>query len=242
MNLWCLHGAVGLAADWDVFKRRIEQEGHRVHAIDLWSYLQDGECSFEDFAGKLCREARNASAPPVLIGYSMGGRLALHALIEDPEAWGGAMMISVHPGRESEEEKIPRMAADAEWAAKILAGKWDSFLEAWEAQPVLQGQCETPLADRSILRERQVAVARGFTSWSLGKQENLRSLLASITRPVFWLSGSRDPKFVSLTDSVWKEMPDGYLLGPVKAGHRVPWEAPEEFLQCVEHLLDVVNR
>ena len=160
----------------------------------------------------------------------------------DYQIYEQTMMISVHPGLESEEEKIPRMAADAEWAAKILAGKWDSFLEAWEAQPVLQGQCETPLADRSILRERQVAVARGFTSWSLGKQENLRSLLASITRPVFWLSGSRDPKFVSLTDSVWKEMPDGYLLGPVKAGHRVPWEAPEEFLQCVEHLLDVVNR
>ena len=39
MNLWCLHGAVGLAADWDVFKRRIEQEGHRVHVIDLLTFL-----------------------------------------------------------------------------------------------------------------------------------------------------------------------------------------------------------
>lgn len=242
MKLWCLHGAVGLAADWDDFKKRVETKGHQVHAIDLWSYLDDADCSFEKFARELCAEARKESMPPVLIGYSMGGRLALHALIEDPQAWGGAMLISVHPGLENEEERILRMVADAEWAAKILAGKWDSFLREWENQPVLQGACKVPLTDRSNLRDRQDAVARGFTSWSLGKQRNLRSSLQSIDRPVVWMAGKMDRKFADLADSVWVEMPDSYLLGPLDAGHRVPWQAPEEFLLCVEHLLDMINR
>lgn len=242
MNLWCLHGAVGLAADWDDFKRRMESGGHQVYAIDLWSYLADGDCSFEDFAGKLCAEARKELVPPVLIGYSMGGRLALHALIEDSLVWSGAMLISAHPGLEAEEERIRRMASDAEWAAKIMAGGWSSFMDEWGNQPILQGHCEAPLADRSNLRERQVAVARGFTSWSLGKQKNLRDSLQVIDKPVFWLAGKKDPKFTSLAASAWLQMSDGYLLGPIDAGHRVPWEAPEEFLLCVEHLLDLINR
>ena len=242
MKLWCLHGAVGLAADWDDFKKRMEMEGHQVHAIDLWSYLDDGDSSFEDFAGKLCAEARKESVPPVLIGYSMGGRLALHALIEDSMAWSGAMLISAHPGLEAEEERIRRMAADAEWAAKILSGGWERFLNEWENQPILQGHCKSPLADRSNLRERQVAVARGFTSWSLGKQQNLRNSLKDIDKPVVWLAGKRDQKFASLADLVWSQMSDSYLLGPLDAGHRVPWEAPEEFSLCVEHLLDLINR
>ena len=242
MKLWCLHGAVGLAADWDDFKSRMESEGHQVYAIDLWSYLDDGDSSFEDFAEKLCVEARKESVPPVLIGYSMGGRLALHALIEDSMAWSGAMLISAHPGLEAEEERIRRMATDAEWATKILAGGWEKFLNEWENQPILQGHCKSPLADRSNLCERQVAVARAFTSWSLGKQKNLRDSLRDIDRPVFWLAGKRDSKFSSLADSVWLQMPEGYLLGPIDAGHRVPWEAPEEFLLCVEHLLDLINR
>ena len=37
MKLWCLHGAVGLASDWDDFKSGMESGGHQVYAIDLWS-------------------------------------------------------------------------------------------------------------------------------------------------------------------------------------------------------------
>ena len=152
------------------------------------------------------------------------------------------MLISVHPGLEAEKERILRMGADAEWAAKILTGRWDNFLSEWESQPVLQGICKAPLADRSNLRDRQIAVARGFTSWSLGKQQNLRNSLKDIDKPVVWLAGKRDQKFASLADSLWSRMPDGYLLGPLDAGHRVPWEAPKEFSLCVEHLLDLINR
>ena len=89
MKLWCLHGAVGLAADWDDFKKRMEMEGHQVHAIDLWSYLDDADCSFEEFAGKLCEAARKESAPPVLIGYDGGtARPACHNRGSSGMEWG----------------------------------------------------------------------------------------------------------------------------------------------------------
>ena len=118
--------------------------------------------SFQEFARKVCEEARGEEHPPVLVGYSMGGRLALHALLEDSEAWSGAMIVSAHPGLQDEGERILRMAADAEWAGKALTAPWVEFLEQWESQSVLQGTCMVSPADRRHLESRREAVARGF--------------------------------------------------------------------------------
>ena len=122
MNLWCLHGAVGMAADWDHLAERMAVSGHEVKALDLWSYLEGGECSFQEFGRKICEEARREEHPPLLVGYSMGGRLALHALLEDSEAWSGAMIVSAHPGLQDEGERLLRMATDAEWGVSRAVG------------------------------------------------------------------------------------------------------------------------
>ena len=152
------------------------------------------------------------------------------------------MIVSAHPGLQNEEERILRLSNDAEWAGKALAAPWDEFLAQWESQGILQGRCMAPLADRAQLEVRREAVARGFTAWSLGRQADLTALLEAVERPVIWLSGSRDHKFKSLADRVWMQMPDAYQLGPLVAGHRVPWEAPDDFADCVEHLIDLINR
>ncbi len=242
MNLWCLHGAVGMAADWDHFAGRMEASGHKTYALDLWSYLEHAECTFREFARKICEEARKEECPPLLVGYSMGGRLALHALLEDSEAWAGAVVVSAHPGLQDEGERILRMAADAKWAGKALTGSWMNFLSQWEAQSVLQGKCVDPAADRRHLESRREAVARGFTSWTLGKQADLRSSLQKVERPVVLVSGARDCKFTALAEELSVVMPNTFPMGPLDAGHRVPWEAPEDFAQCVGHLLDMINR
>ena len=242
MNLWCLHGAVGMAADWKHLAGRMGASGHKVHALDLWSYLEHADCTFREFARKLCEEAREEESPQLLVGYSLGGRLALHALLEDGEAWSGAVIVSAHPGLQDEGERILRMVADAEWAGKALTAPWVEFLRQWEAQSVLQGKCIVPPADRIHLESRREAVARGFTSWALGKQADLRSSLEKVERPVVWLSGVRDCKFTALAKELGAVMPKAFHLGPLDAGHRVPWEAPDDFAEVVEHLLEMINR
>ncbi len=231
-----------MAADWDDLSGRMAALGHTVHALDLWNYLDNGECDFQQFARRICEEARREDSPPALIGYSMGGRLALHALLEDSGAWSGAMIVSAHPGLQNEEEKILRLANDAEWAGKALTAPWSEFLAQWESQVLLQGRCRAPLADRAQLEARRAAVARGFTAWSLGRQADLTGLIGRTERPVIVLSGSRDYKFTSLAGRLWMQMPDAYQLGPLESGHRVPWEVPDDFAHCVEHLIDMINR
>ena len=240
--IWALHGAVGQAADWNDFVERMLESGHAVRAVDLWSCLEEGDCSFEEFGKQLCEEARREKVPPVLLGYSMGGRLALHALLEASEVWKGAVLVSTHPGLRNEEDRVLRMAGDAEWAGRALTAPWRDFVEEWESQAILQGRFISSLGDRGPLEKRRIAVARGFTSWSLGKQADLRDDLAALDLPIVWVCGQRDGKFNALAGEIWPGMPRAFHLEVSGAGHRVPWEAPGEFANCVEHLLDLVNR
>src|SRR4051794_29917641 len=53
--------------------------------------------TFEDRLAEI-REA--ASIGDVLVGYSMGGRLALHAALRDPERYAGLALVGVSPGIE----------------------------------------------------------------------------------------------------------------------------------------------
>ena len=78
--IWFLHGAVGQAGDWDDFSKQLAAEGKTSRAVDLWRFLECEGMSISDWA-----EAFNAEVEAVgeeeniLVGYSMGGRLALHA-------------------------------------------------------------------------------------------------------------------------------------------------------------------
>ncbi|GAA5482815.1 alpha/beta fold hydrolase [Haloferula sargassicola] len=215
-TIWCLHGAVGMAEDW----RGFAVPGWAVKRVDLWRFLDCCPMPLEAFGKALNEEAAAVSGRKVLLGYSMGGRLALHALLAGGP-WQAAVIVSAHPGLEDAGERSARLARDAEWAAAALKGEWRDFLSRWNAQPVLGGDAALP--DRMKLEPRRNPVARSFMDWSLGAQEPLGERLGEIRCPVLWVAGERDGKFRALAERA---------AGPEKwiapgAGHRVPWESPE---------------
>lgn len=234
--IWCLHGAVGMADDWLEFARAMRGAGHEVQAVDLWSHLDDGGCPFGEFADRLATLVAGCDPDPMLLGYSMGGRLALHVLLASPQVFRGGVIVSAHPGLQSEEDRILRMASDAHWAAHALTGEWGAFLELWNQQAILAG--DIPGADRRLLEARRAAVARGFTEWSLGKQADLRPGLANLELPVLWLTGERDEKFTVLGREVARQSSSVQHEVLSDAGHRLPWEAPDRFADEVGRFLE----
>ena len=229
-TIWCLHGAVGMADDWRAFS----VPGWAVKRVDLWRFLDCCPMGLEAFGKALNEEARSGNrgagsgSRNVLLGYSMGGRLALHALLTGGP-WSAAVVVSAHPGLEEEADRAARRETDAEWASRALSGDWAAFLGAWNAQSVLSGGVEG-LADRSRLETRRRSVARSFMDWSLGHQEALAGRIAEIRCPLFWVAGERDGKFRSLMEQVVRR-----VAGPGHprieswvapgAGHRVPWDS-----------------
>ena len=187
-----------------------------------------------DFGKALAEEIKRVDPEPILLGYSMGGRLALHALLNQPNFWKAAIIISAHPGLSSEPERVSRRSKDAEWSAMALKGGWSDFLQQWQGQAVLSG---VSMPDRSGLKDRRVPISRSFVDWSLGAQEDLRPCLHEVTCPVLWLTGERDEKFTKLAQEAVSDLSNYEHQVIVECGHRVPWEKSDAFMKvCGEFL------
>ena len=160
-----------------------------------------------------------------LLGYSLGGRLALHALLEPSHPWQAAVIISANPGLDAEEERAARRAQDAAWAARALTGNWQEFFQAWAAQPILNTSAprDPQAAARLAMRRREIA--RSFVDWSLGAQAPLWSRLQEIQIPVLWVVGENDAKFRALAERALGLLARATLGIAPGSGHRVPWEA-----------------
>lgn len=230
-TLWCLHGAVGQAADW----REFAIPGWSVKRVDLWRFLDCQPMSLPAFGRALNAEAAATADRKVLVGYSMGARLALHALI-DQGPWDAAVLIAPHPGLATEAERSARREADAAWAALALTGEWRDFLATWNAQSVLAAS--RPLSPAPEGRRREIA--RSFIDWSLGTQEPLWEKLQDIHTPILWCTGELDPKFSTLADRATERLPHVEAWSAPGAGHRLPWDAPEAFPARVREFLERV--
>lgn len=236
-SLWCLHGAFGEAADWRGLAAAMAAREVAVRSVDLWRFLACCPMGLPAFGRALNEEARAGGGKGgVLIGYSMGGRLALHALLDDrPHPWRAAVIVSAHPGLEEEDQRSLRRTADAGWAAKALRGDWRRVLDEWNSQPVLAGGGPV---DRGGLEARRKEVARSFIDWSLGAQQALWSRLGEIKVPVLWVAGERDGKFRELAERAVALLPDASLWTATGAGHRVPWQAAGAFEARVAEFLE----
>ncbi len=131
MTLFALHGFLGLPSDWDFLRQ--------VHAIDVLSLNPPSE-GLVAWAKAFNKFVNRREGPRLLLGYSMGARLAMHALIDSPELWSGAIFVSGHPGLKSS-EKQQRLDRDNYRADRFLQDPWDILMRDWEAQPLFSRKC-----------------------------------------------------------------------------------------------------
>lgn len=252
-----LHGFLGLPADWDlVFKNKGGQSGADskdtadVWAVDLWHQLAEIDESsadaFRDWA-RLFNESverkfthARAEDRPTLLGYSMGGRLAIHAMLARPDLYRSAVIVSAHPGLALESERASRRESDERWAERFLSEPWEELIAAWNSQGVL-ARPEISRSDdgKAIRLERlerefdRVRLARAMRLWSLGRQEDLRPQLARLQLPILFMSGGEDEKFTRLLSALTLSPFQERQVVP-SAGHRLPWDDPDEFRQRLE--------
>ncbi len=113
MNVWCIHGNLQRPSVWDCFDKRFNREGTPVRLIkedlhdqDLISYA----AWVDGFHDRVKRE--KTPGPNLLLGYSLGGRLALHALLKEPTLWRGAIIIGADAGSLSEGDQTIQLERD----------------------------------------------------------------------------------------------------------------------------------
>lgn len=184
-----------------------------------WNFLRDA--GFEVDAHEL------DDVPPsghTILGYSMGGRVALHALL-DGAKYELAVIVSAGLGIEGEPERAARREADEKWARRFEHDDWEAVLHDWNAQPLFGGDIRVR-RERDYDRRRVVDALR---RWSPAVLPPLAPRLHEITIPVLWIAGERDAKYVAEAKRAVSLLPDATLWICPDAAHRVPWERPEAF-------------
>jgi 2-succinyl-6-hydroxy-2,4-cyclohexadiene-1-carboxylate synthase len=217
-----LHGFLGLASDWNSFSSL------PIKAIDLWP---DATLSIDQWAEKFIDNIGRDK--PVLLGYSMGGRLAMHAALRTPGLFSGAIFVSANPGLPLLADRQVRLKNDLQWAKRFLYDPWSVVLKDWNAQPVLKDGTEL---NRNEAEFDRSALANAMDNWSLGRQGDLRKELEQLRLPHLFLTGKQDEKFTGLAKSLVNSAAGSHRIIE-GAGHRVPWDNPEDFTVLVKDFL-----
>ena len=165
--------------------------------------------------------------PATYIGYSMGGRVALHAALAHPDAVQGLVLIGATAGIDDDDERAARRAADDRLAARIESIGVEAFVDEWLTNALFAGLTADSARRADRLRNTAAGLAASLRSTGTGTQEPLWSRLGSITAPVLVLAGERDPKFCELGARLAASLPDGRFETVSDAGHTVHLEQPE---------------
>lgn len=163
----------------------------------------------------------------VLIGYSMGGRLALQLL--ERQRFKRAVIISAGLNAPDPERKT----RDEEWARRFETEEWSSLLRAWNAQEVFGGH----VVERREEDFDRAELARQLREGSPAVLPPPR--LESIETPILWIAGQRDVKFVEIGRRAVARLPHAELWICPDAGHRVPWEQPDALVSRLRVFLDL---
>ncbi len=180
---------------------------------------------------RLAHHLNQNSEGDTLLGYSMGGRIALHMLLQDPGRWRRAIIVSASPGLRTEGERAERLKGDEAWAARFLHEDWDAVVRDWNAQAVFAHDPPDRLPRREEEFDRH-ALAAALALGSVAHQANLREKLAALDIPVLWMAGAKDAKYAALAAECAALNPR-FSMTTLRTGHRLPWGDPSGFRKAV---------
>ena len=232
----CLHGFLGKGSDWDPFVADFQRaSGTQVFAPDLFtSRIRE---SIPEWADRFAATLSESDAPHVIIGYSLGGRLGLHTVVRNPDVVRGAVIISAGPGMDAS-SRTQRLETDLSWARRFETDPWPDLMKAWNSQTVFSG--DRFRFERKEEDFRRDALAEAIRRWSPARYESLEPHLPELDFPILWIAGERDRKYRNEAERAASLCPQGTSWIAPDAGHRVPWELPEEFSERVSHFLEGV--
>lgn len=173
-----------------------------------------------------------------LLGYSLGGRIALHLAHHlsqhEPDRLLSFTLESAHPGLQDPTERTARLASDASWHRRMAEEAPEQWLDSWYRQGVFADL--NPAARDALVAARRdndpAALAALYLGTSLGHQADLRDL--TLRCPVQLITGALDPKFTELARHWCRPGWQHHIID--HAGHNVHRARPDAFLATLRPL------
>lgn len=246
--LLLLHGFMGSTASWTPYVDLLAQH-RRVIMVDLIGHgdsdapAEAERYRMEHCSSDLLRLLDRLEVPDVeVIGYSMGGRVALHLATMAPERVTALILESSSPGLDDPLERQARVVADDALAAHIERDGLQAFVDYWEQLPLFASQKTLPADVRSRLRTQRLqnnplGLAQSLCGMGTGQQESLWHRLAMLHMPTLLIVGALDRKYCDIAHNMAAVLPNAKVAVVPNAGHTVHLEQPAPFERIVLEFL-----
>ncbi|MEX1023500.1 MAG: alpha/beta fold hydrolase [Planctomycetota bacterium] len=231
LPLILVHGSFGEAADWDALKPLFARRD--VRPVELPAHgarYRDSARSFTEVALEL---ATQLPARADLVGYSLGGRVALAAALRAPERVRSVVLESASAGLDPA-ERVTRRRRDEADAARLVEDP-EGFLDAFWSAPLFDSFRAWPgfQAERArgVERARRAParLAATYSALSPGRMPDLRPALAELGVPLLFVAGALDTKYTAIGAECVALAPNAELAVIADAGHNVHLEQPAAF-------------
>jgi len=232
-----LHGFSGDVREWQPAGSPLN-DYPRLY-IDLPGHGQSVHVEVSDFAQVRCLLRDTLNSYNILnhwlIGYSMGGRIAMSWACEEAEpGLCGIIVEGGHPGLADETAREARWLSDSHWAMRFRQQPLAQVFDDWYRQRVFDGI--TPEARRELVSLRQEnsgpQLAKMLLATSLAVQPDYRQALRALEVPFHYLCGENDLKFTVIADEL---AAPHHIIHAV--GHNAHRENPERVAACLAHIL-----
>jgi 2-succinyl-6-hydroxy-2,4-cyclohexadiene-1-carboxylate synthase len=169
----------------------------------------------------------------ILVGYSMGARMALHAALQHPETVTHLVLVSGTAGIEDETERQQRVASDTELASRIESIGVSTFIDEWLALPMFNGLTPATSQREERLRNTAIGLADSLRYAGTGTQVPLWDALPTLRMPVLIVAGGKDEKFAQLAQRMHELIDSSTLALVPESGHNVHLEATTSFVEIL---------
>jgi 2-succinyl-6-hydroxy-2,4-cyclohexadiene-1-carboxylate synthase len=244
-----LHGFTGSTETWAPLRRGFEA-GNRVIAVDLPGHglssspVDPERYSLPRFAGDLALVLDHFDIESTaLLGYSMGGRAALHFALANQGRVSSLVLESASAGIADPTMRPERSESDEELATFIESRGLSAFVDRWEMLPLWESQRSLPDVERSVLRSQRMknnprGLANSLRGAGAARDPIDASQLERIDVRALLIAGALDTKYVGIARQLARTIPDARTAFVSDAGHAVHLEQPALFVDEVRRFLD----
>jgi 2-succinyl-6-hydroxy-2,4-cyclohexadiene-1-carboxylate synthase len=182
-----------------------------------------------------------------LVGYSMGGRLALYLTLHFPERFIKVILESALPGLVKEADRLNRIKSDFQIASKLTRiterKDFETFLNYWYSQPIF-GNIKNHPDYKNMLESRlennPIRLTKSLKYMGTGYQPSLWEKLKDNQIPLLLIAGEIDQKFVEINTQMLRECSVAQLKIIEKAGHNIHLEQTEKFVQIMQQFFTIL--
>ena len=242
-----LHGFMGRGKDWDLILSNLCVDFHCI-ALDLPGHGDTPFPESKDFSGFLaCSRAIITCLDGMgvnkcnLVGYSMGGRLALSLALLYPQRFHKVVVESGSPGLQTQAEREVRCCHDNRLAQRLESEDFQEVLQDWYKQPLFTSISKDPELFSRMFQSRMGnnphGLARSLREMGTGMQPNFWPMLSQGQCPLLLIVGSEDNKFLRMAKEIARSYPDSKVVIAKGCGHNVHSEAPDFFTATVRFFL-----